>query len=130
MRRLQEPLGGLLSWLIPRAQIVPAIPLSSLSHDPAVISDFTQDPLNFHGVMRARTAVELARGFVAIRKARHNLKMPVYAHHGTADAITSPKVRPAGQGSACAYALHCCSGHASTAAPGHTGSKLCFAPSA
>lgn len=35
--RLQAPLGGLLAALLPRAQIVPAVPLDQLSNDPIVV---------------------------------------------------------------------------------------------
>ena len=37
-RRLQAPIGGLLATLLPRAQIVPAVPLENLSNDPEVVS--------------------------------------------------------------------------------------------
>ena len=67
--------------------------LSSLSRKSVLqIDDFKADDLNFVGQMRVRTAVELAKGFVAIKEARSGFTMPVYAHHGTADIITSPAV--------------------------------------
>ena len=57
------------------------------------VQDFMEDPLTFKGSLRVRTATELVRGFADIRQHRHGLRMPVYAQHGTGDAITSCKVR-------------------------------------
>ncbi len=38
VRRLQAPIGGLLATLLPRAKIVPAVPLENISNDPEVVS--------------------------------------------------------------------------------------------
>lgn len=37
-RRLQAPIGGLLATLVPRAKIVPAVPLENISNDPEVVT--------------------------------------------------------------------------------------------
>ena len=83
-------------WCAPALQ--PLLPSCARQHPSrrcarAQIRDFVADKLNFVGQMRVRTALELSKGFAAIRAARGGLKMPVYAHHGTADEITSPKVQ-------------------------------------
>lgn len=36
--RVQAPIGGLLAAVLPRAQIVPAVPLENISNDPEVVS--------------------------------------------------------------------------------------------
>ncbi|CAL5220245.1 g2225 [Coccomyxa viridis] len=87
--RLQAPIGGLLANLLPRAQIVPAVPLEYISNDPEVVQHFAQDPLNFVGDLRARTANEILKGFRDIQKKEKLLRLPILAIHGTADKITS-----------------------------------------
>ena len=62
---------------------------------PAQVQGFADDPLTFKGNLRVRTATELVRGFVDIRQHRSQLRMPVFAQHGTADKITSCKAPPA-----------------------------------
>lgn len=47
------------------------------------------DPLNFKGKVRARTAAETLRGFAEAGQKAHMLHLPVFAHHGTADRVTS-----------------------------------------
>ncbi|CAK0782822.1 hypothetical protein CVIRNUC_006017 [Coccomyxa viridis] len=87
--RLQASIGGLLATLVPRAQIVPAVPLEYISNDPEVVAHFAQDPLNFVGDLRARTANEILKGFKDVQHKEKQLRLPILAIHGTADKITS-----------------------------------------
>ena len=52
------------------------------------VQHFAQDPLNFVGDVRARTANELLKGFRDIQRKEKLLKLPILAMHGTADKIT------------------------------------------
>ena len=47
-------------------------------------------------MVRARTAAETLTGFAMARRLRTQLQLPVYAHHGTADKVTSLKVSSQG----------------------------------
>ncbi|CAL8470596.1 g10138 [Coccomyxa elongata] len=87
--RLQAPVGGLLATLLPRAKIVPAVPMENLSNDPQVVKHFAEDPLNFVGDVRARTANEILKGFRDVQRKEALLRVPILAIHGTADKITS-----------------------------------------
>ncbi|GIL44020.1 hypothetical protein Vafri_1598 [Volvox africanus] len=87
--RAQAAVGTLLSLLIPRARVVPAVRPENLSSDPALVAEYVSDPLNTVGPVRARTANELLRGFAEIRRRALELRLPVYVCHGTSDAVTS-----------------------------------------
>jgi hypothetical protein len=62
--RLQAPLGGLLAALLPRAQIVPAVPLDQLSNDPIVVRAPLQAPCSMaqHGHSAGITSSEPNHG--------------------------------------------------------------------
>ncbi|GIL87499.1 hypothetical protein Vretimale_1615 [Volvox reticuliferus] len=87
--RAQAAVGTLLSFLIPRARVVPAVRPEDLSSDPALVAEYVSDPLNTVGPVRARTANEVLRGFAEIRRRAPELRLPVYVCHGTCDAVTS-----------------------------------------
>ena len=61
--------------------------------DPEVVRSFKKDPYNFVGPVRARTGNELLKGFRDLQAQEHELGLPIYAHHGNADKITSLPVR-------------------------------------
>lgn len=58
---------------------------------------FAEDPLNFVGDVRARTANEILKGFRDVQRKEPLLKVPILAIHGTADKITSYTVRVLGK---------------------------------
>ena len=53
------------------------------------VADFIADPLTFKGKVRARTAAETLKAFTHARRLRSQLRLPVFAHHGDHDAVTS-----------------------------------------
>ncbi len=57
--RMQSYVGGVIASLAPRARIVPAVDPNAMSVDPAVVKHYLEDPLNFIGNVRSRTANEL-----------------------------------------------------------------------
>ena len=65
----------------------------ALLQDPEVVRSFKEDPYNFVGPVRARTGNELLKGFRDLQAKEHELGLPIYAHHGNADKITSLPVR-------------------------------------
>lgn len=66
--RVQAAVGGLLSALVPRAKLVPAVRPEDMSQDPAVVAAYVNDPLNTQGNVRARTGNEMLRGFAEVRR--------------------------------------------------------------
>ena len=87
--RAQAPIGGLLSLLLPRARVVPAVDPKHLCRDEAVVAAYRSDPLNFVGNVRARTANELLRGFRAVAPLAGRLSVPALVVFGDADRIAS-----------------------------------------
>lgn len=87
--KAQAPIGGLLSLLMPRARVVPAVDPRHLCRDEAVVAAYRVDPLNFVGNVRARTANELLRAFKAVVPLAPKLSVPALVIFGDADKIAS-----------------------------------------
>ena len=58
-----------------------------------MVRSFKEDSYNFVGPVRARTGHELLKGFRDLQAKEHELGLPIFAHHGNADKITSLSVR-------------------------------------
>ena len=64
-----------------------------LARVPPQVDAFIQDPLTFKGKVRVCTAAATLQAFAVARAKRHLLQLPVFAHHGTMDKVTSLPVR-------------------------------------
>lgn len=85
----QNALARMISRVWPKAP-VPRDDSVTLSTDPAVREAFRNDPLNYNGKTRMRTAVELTNaGRDALARAS-TLTTPLLAMHGAIDTLTSP----------------------------------------
>jgi len=87
--RVQAALGNLLGGLIPKAQVVPVVEPKNLHPDPEVVTKFEDDPLIFHGPLRARTGNELLKGIKELECLSGKIDVPIYMVHGLKDAVTS-----------------------------------------
>lgn len=87
--RLQSKIGALLALAMPRARVVPAVRPEDMNPDPDLVKDYLNDPLNFIGPVRARTANELMKGFRKVQSHQQELTVPILAVHGTQDRCTS-----------------------------------------
>jgi alpha-beta hydrolase superfamily lysophospholipase len=94
---IDEGVAPPIKWAMHRiARIVPKAPIprsdeDNLSTDPAVREAFINDPLNYHGSTRMRTASEMAHaGEDALQRAP-TLTVPLLIMHGEIDALTSPR---------------------------------------
>ncbi|MBA3276206.1 MAG: alpha/beta hydrolase [Chloroflexia bacterium] len=94
---IDEGVSPLKRWLARViARIAPKAPVprgegDKLSYDPAVGAAFQDDPLNYHGKTRMRTAVEMSNaGADALARAA-TLRLPYLAMHGADDTLTSPR---------------------------------------
>jgi acylglycerol lipase len=81
--------GALLSALLPRARLVPAVKPEDMHPDPAVVREYLEDPHVIVGNTRARTANEVLRGFRGLAGKEGLFDLPILAVHGAADATTS-----------------------------------------
>jgi acylglycerol lipase len=83
---VQRVAGRVLSVVAPGLGVVP-IDSSAVSRDPAVVKDYDEDPLNFHGKLPARTVSELARAIDTFPEAVTSFRLPLLVMHGTADRL-------------------------------------------
>jgi alpha-beta hydrolase superfamily lysophospholipase len=61
-----------------------------ISHDPAVVAAFENDPLVFHGRLPVRTGAEILRAASRIQTHMEAVRLPLLILHGTGDFITDP----------------------------------------
>lgn len=77
----------LISRIAPKAP-VPRSAGEVLSYDPAVGEAFRNDPLNYHGKTRMRTAVEMSEAGADALERAPALRLPYLAMHGADDTLT------------------------------------------
>jgi hypothetical protein len=56
------------------------------------VADYVTDPLVYRGPTAVSTAFQMGEAIFALRDVRHQLELPLYALHCTADHITPYKV--------------------------------------
>jgi alpha-beta hydrolase superfamily lysophospholipase len=65
-------------------------PQGAISRDPAVVEEAEDDPLNYHGRVKARTGAEMLRAGDAAKERLGDLALPFFVFHGTADTLADP----------------------------------------
>ncbi|MBZ0283741.1 MAG: lysophospholipase [Anaerolineae bacterium] len=78
--------GDLLNSILPKMPITP-LPSSGLSHDPAVVQGYDNDPLVYHGNVRVRMAHHIIHVSRAIKMRLRDLPLPMLIIHGVDDPI-------------------------------------------
>jgi Serine aminopeptidase, S33 len=58
------------------------------------VKNYLEDPLNFIGMVKARVASELLKGFALLANSTSKYTLPILALHGDADKITSFRASP------------------------------------
>lgn len=81
-------IGALLSAVAPATGVF-AIDPGLVSRDPAVVRDYEQDPLNYHGRVPARTVAELASAIRSFPDRVPELRLPLLVMYGTADELVA-----------------------------------------
>eukprot|EP00892_Ulva_mutabilis_P006370 jgi/Ulvmu1/4104/UM019_0083.1 len=87
--RVQSLLGGPLEAIAPWARIVEAVRVEDMSEDPQVRQDYVDDPLNYVGPVRVKTARKIEGAMKALKKQYPDFTLPVFGQHGSADKCTS-----------------------------------------
>jgi acylglycerol lipase len=82
----QRIVGRVLSAVAPSLGVV-AIDSTAVSRDPQVVTDYDDDPLNYHGKLPARTVAELSKAIEGFPEAVTRFKLPLLVMHGTADRL-------------------------------------------
>ena len=83
-------LASLVSAVWPTLRLV-RMGCRFISRDPAVVEDFRNDPLVFHGRFPVRTGAEILRAAKRIQFGADRLALPLLVLHGTSDIVTDPK---------------------------------------
>jgi acylglycerol lipase len=81
-------IGALLSAVAPATGVF-AIDPALVSRDPAVVRDYEQDPLNYHGRVPARTVAELSAAIGGFPERLPELSLPLLVMYGTADELVA-----------------------------------------
>lgn len=84
-------IARLVSRIAPKAPVPRGGVSDTLSYDPAIGEDFDNDPLNYHGKTRMRTAVEMTNAGADALLRAPTLRLPYLAMHGADDQLTSPR---------------------------------------
>jgi alpha-beta hydrolase superfamily lysophospholipase len=75
-----------LSRLLPDLGVL-SLDAETISRDPAVVADYTTDPLNYTGKVRARTGSEMMLTVAGMPQRLRSLTMPLFVLHGGADRL-------------------------------------------
>ena len=86
--RLLEAAAGVVSALAPDLP-VQELHAEDVSHDPVVVQAYKDDPLVYHGKIRARLGYELLRTGPYVLGRAHNIELPVLIQHGTTDKLAA-----------------------------------------
>ena len=86
--RLLESAAGVVSAALPDLP-VQELHAEDVSRDPAVVQAYRDDPLIYHGKVRARLGFEMLRTGPYVLGRAHNIELPVLIQHGTADKLAS-----------------------------------------
>lgn len=87
--KVQAMMGGVLSALLPKARIVPAVRPEDMNQDPVCVQEYINDTLNTIGPLPSRTAKQSLVAFRELKAKSGEFRIPVYCHHGDADRCTS-----------------------------------------
>ena len=82
-------MAPLLAAVAPNLQVVPLDP-QAVSRDPLEVKKYVEDPLNYHGKIRARTGAEALAAVKRVFAGVGHLTLPVVIQHGTLDRLASP----------------------------------------
>lgn len=86
---VEKAVAKLLSSILPDLGLL-ALDASAVSRDPKVVADYEQDPLNYHGKVRARTGAESLAAVDRVTAGLSTVALPVLVMHGTEDKLTAP----------------------------------------
>ncbi len=79
-----------LSLFTPEAVTV-KLPPEKISRDGAVVSGYKNDPLNYNGRIKLKTAVELSKSLKIIKETASDIMEPLLVLHGADDRLANPE---------------------------------------
>lgn len=87
---LLKQLAGALSTVVPNLGVVALDADQKISRDPEVVRAYQEDPLVYHGKLKARTGAEILAAMASLPARLPRLSLPLLILHGTADQICAP----------------------------------------
>lgn len=87
--RLERAVAPLLSRVLPNLPVAD-LGVDGVSRDPAVVQAYVDDPLNYHGRIRARTGAEVLAGIDRVSAALPGVTVPILVLHGGDDRMADP----------------------------------------
>lgn len=88
-RGVRERLVRVVGRLLPRLRIG-KLDAASVSRDPAVVRAYEDDPLVYHGRMKAGLVAAMIRGVQRADDGAPGIALPILILHGSEDLLTSP----------------------------------------
>jgi len=82
-------MAKVMSAIAPKAGVL-ALDASTISHDPAVVKAYVDDPLGFHGKTPARIGAEMLTAANRVSAEVGKITLPFIAIQGTADKLVDP----------------------------------------
>jgi alpha-beta hydrolase superfamily lysophospholipase len=87
---LQRRLAGVLSALVPDLRVAALDAAEKISRDPEVVRSYREDPLVYHGRIKARTGAEILVTIEGLPARLPRLSAPLLILHGTNDLMCAP----------------------------------------
>jgi alpha-beta hydrolase superfamily lysophospholipase len=82
-------IGKLLSLIAPKTGVL-ALDATAISHDPAVVKAYADDPLVFHGKTPARLAAEMLKTMMRVTAETDKITLPFIVVQGSQDKLVDP----------------------------------------
>jgi acylglycerol lipase len=82
-------MGKVLSVIAPSAGVL-ALDITGLSHDPAVVRAYAEDPLVFHKKTPARLAAEMLKSMIKVSANLDKISLPFIVVQGSQDRLVDP----------------------------------------
>ncbi|MDP9182257.1 MAG: lysophospholipase [Actinomycetota bacterium] len=86
---VQRRLAVALSAMAPNLGVLP-LDANTVSRDPVEVNKYVEDPLNYHGKVRARSGAEIMAGVTRVVAGLGGVALPVLVMHGGGDRLVSP----------------------------------------
>ena len=85
---LERAMAPVLAAIAPNLGVVP-LDAEAVSRDPLEVKKYVEDPLNYHGKIRARTGAESLTAVKRVVAGLSKVTLPVLIQHGTEDRLVS-----------------------------------------
>jgi acylglycerol lipase len=88
--KVERAIAPFVSRIAPRLPVTP-LDATAVSRDQAVVDAYVNDPLVYHGKIRARTGAETLRAVARVHAGLGRVTLPALILHGSLDRLVSPR---------------------------------------